>query len=58
MKDKHCKDVTEDRFEKNDRHYQMDEELESLPGMEPLDYQQLMEKHRLHKLQKNQENEE
>lgn len=53
MKDKHCKDITEDRFEKNDSHYRADDELEPLPGMESLDYQQLLEKNRLHKLQKN-----
>lgn len=57
MKDKHCKDVTEDRFAKNDRHYQCNDQTEALPGAEPLDYQQLLEKNRLHKLQKNLDNE-
>ncbi|MCE3234182.1 MAG: hypothetical protein K0Q50_362 [Vampirovibrio sp.] len=58
MKDKYCKDITEDLFEKSDRHYRGDEEIEPLPGMEPLDYQQLLEKKRLHKLQKNLSGEE
>ena len=53
MKDKHCKDVVEDLFEKNDHHYHYDEEQEPLPELEPLDYQEAMEQHRLHKIQKS-----
>lgn len=53
MKDKHCKDVVEDMFEKNDRHYHHDEESEPLPELEPLDYEQALEQHRLHKTQKS-----
>lgn len=52
MKDKHCKDVTEDLFAKNDRHYARTDETEALPGIEPLDYQQRLEKNQPHTLQK------
>ena len=48
----HCKDVAEDLFEKEDRHYQLQDETEDLPGLEPLSYQQQLEKSRLHKLRK------
>ena len=61
MSDKHCKDVTEDMFRKNDFHHQVvepgEEQPEPAPGMEPLDYQHLMEKQRLAKLQKTAEGE-
>lgn len=57
MKDKHCKDVVEDMVGKRDRHYHRDEEMEPLPELEPLDYQQAIEQHRLHKTQKSLETE-
>lgn len=47
-----CKDVAEDLFEKSDRHYQIQEETEDLTGMEPLAFQQQLEKNRLHKFRK------
>jgi|GEM_PF-3011180 len=53
MKDKHCKDVVEDLFERKDKHYHHEEESEPLPELEPLDYQQALEQHRLHKTQKS-----
>lgn len=53
MKDKYCKDVVEDLFEKKDRHYHHDETLEPLPELEPLDYKQALEQQRLHKTQKS-----
>jgi hypothetical protein len=48
----HCKNIPEDVFEKEDRHYQLQDEVEDLTGLEPLAYQQQLEKNRLHKLRK------
>jgi hypothetical protein len=53
MNDKHCKDVTEDRFNKNDQHYQYDPSTETLPGVESFDYQPLLKQKRLKTLHKN-----
>lgn len=52
MNKSRCKDVAEDLFEKSDHHYQIQEETEDLTGLEPLAFQQQLEKNRLHKFRK------
>lgn len=49
MDEKHCKDVTEDLFKKDDYHHLSQDEPPLLEGMENLDAQQLREKKRLRK---------
>lgn len=53
MDSKHCKNITEDIFGKEDYHHQLDNEPESLPELESLTAQQLREKQRLPKTQKS-----
>jgi hypothetical protein len=52
MGNKHCKNITEDIFEKEDYHHQLDSEPKSLPELESLTTQPLREKQRLIKTQK------
>lgn len=49
MENKHCKNVTEDMFEKADYHHQIDPQPQNLPELESLTTQQLREKQRLSK---------
>jgi hypothetical protein len=53
MKEKHCKDVVENLFDKKDPHFQFEEEIEPLPELESMNHQQAMENHRLRKTQKS-----
>ena len=47
MGEKHCKDIPEDIFQKKDFHFQLDDEVETLPELEPRDAQKLREKQAL-----------
>ncbi len=54
MGKKHCKDIPEDIFQKEDFHFQLTDEPETLPELEASDTQKLREKQSLAKPLKKQ----